>query len=235
MGDLRVRYSLAYGRQNNFYSGIAGQKGYLAGTDGLLGQADTTPDVTLGTLFYTNNSAATTITDFELSHPSSGNGNLSGYWEGKEIKILFLDSNTTIGGARIFLSSSDNTFNRNSSAEFIYHGSAWYETSRSNFYTQNLSLNIAGSQGINTNFIASIVLQVTGAAPVIQSFSGGYLGQRILVINSNSSAPISITTAGNIVAPSLQLNTTGLISIVPSGGVAEFVKTTLTQWAIVGR
>lgn len=233
MGDFRIKYGMAYGRQNNFYAGIAGQKGYLAGTDGLLGQGDTTPDVTNGVLFYTNNSGATSITDFELTSPRGAAQ--VGLFEGKAIKVVFLDSNTTVSGPRILLSNSDNTFNRNGYLELLFHGSAWIETGRSNIYNQMVNLNIAASQGLNTNYVASIVLQVTGAAPVIQSFSGGYLGQRLLVINNNSSAAISISTAGNIVAPSLQLNTTGIITIVPSGGVAEFVKSTATQWAIVGR
>ena len=72
MSEMRIRYGLAYGRQNNFYAGIAGQKGYLGGSDGLLGQANTSPDVTLGCLFYTANSSATIINSFQLSHPSAG-------------------------------------------------------------------------------------------------------------------------------------------------------------------
>ena len=65
--NFRVRYGLALGRENNFYTGIFGQKGYLAGTDGLFAQGNTAPDVTLGNLFYSNNSVNTIINNFTIN------------------------------------------------------------------------------------------------------------------------------------------------------------------------
>src|SRR3990167_1172535 len=113
MGDQRIRYGLAYGRQANFYTGNTDQtkRGYLAGTDGLFAQASTGPDVSTGYLFYTNNSGATTISDFQVAPFGRGTGgNQAPISEGKTIKVVFLDSNTTVSGSRIYLSGTANTF-----------------------------------------------------------------------------------------------------------------------------
>ena len=48
-------YSLALGKLDNF----------KARTDGLIAQADTTPDVLMYSLLYANNSANVSITDFD--------------------------------------------------------------------------------------------------------------------------------------------------------------------------
>jgi hypothetical protein len=130
MGDLRIRYGFALGRQNNFYAGVSGQKGYLAGSDGLIASGNTGPNVSFGSIFYTQNTSLTTISKFELSHPSVGGGNLAGLYEGKVFSILTIDSNTTIAGPRIYVSNSSPALNKNSVVTFIYHASAFYEMSR---------------------------------------------------------------------------------------------------------
>ena len=56
MGDTRIVYGLAYGKQNNFYTIWQGK------THGLFAQANTAPDVTLGVLFdYTRKHRALII------------------------------------------------------------------------------------------------------------------------------------------------------------------------------
>lgn len=232
MGDTRIRYGLAFGKQNNFYSGISGQKGYLAGTDGLFAQASTGPDVTTGVLFYTNNSAATTINRFELSHPSVGYGNLAGLYEGKTIKIIFLDSNTTVAGSAIYLASSDNTFNSQGYLELLYHGSAWYETTRSN--PKNfVTIAAAGSSSFNTNFVDTIYITGTATPVVITSLSGGVVGQRIVLTSNSGNIVYQINTNGNIV-----LANTSAVSLAgattPAGGACIMLqKTTATTWSPV--
>lgn len=237
MGDLRVRHSIAYGRQNNFYT-----SNFSGGTSGLFGQANTAPDVTLGTLFYTNNSAATTINSFTLSHPAQGQGNLAGYWEGKEIKIVFLDSNTTVAGSRIVLAGTDNAFAQNSFLELVYHTSSWYETSRTQNYSTFVPVALGNSAGLNANFVSSFMMTyvstggVSGTA-VVQSVSGGMIGQRLLLINNQSSGSIAISTAGNIsystVLPTIAGS--GIYTLAASGGLAEIIKVSNSQWSFVGR
>lgn len=242
MGDFRIRYGMALGRQNNFYAGISGQKGYLAGTDGLFAQGNTAPDITVGNLFYTNNSSATIINSFTLQHPSQGSGNVAGLYEGKLINIVFLDSNTTLSGSRFFLSSTNNTFGANSVIELIYHNSGFYEMGRSNVYSDMVSLQIANSSSVNANFVTSYLLSyvstggVSGLATV-QSISNGMVGQRLLLINNQSTGTIAISTAGNI-AYSTVIPTvagSGIYSLSASGGVVELIKVSNNQWSIVGR
>lgn len=201
MGDTRIRYGLAYGRQNNFVTGSTDQttRGYLAGTDGLFKQADTTPDVTNGFLFYTNNSAATTITNFDLQHPVGTNtGNLAGLFEGKVIKIFFLDTATTIANSsRIVLADSANqTFNQNSVLELIYHTSSWYEMSRNvtvPFGTElSRTITLAATNAAITVVPTDNVLVLTGtiALTTVTGISGGYIGQRLVLVTGSGGANI---------------------------------------------
>lgn len=234
MGDTRIRYGLAYGRMNNFTTGVAGQKGYLAGTDGLLAQGDTTPDVTNGFLFYTNNSGATTITDFELSHPSVGNGNFAPLFEGKAIKIMFLDSNTTVSGSRLYLAGTDNAFNTNGVLDLIYHNSGWYEMSRTNPSNGFVSFTLGASQGLNANYTSSILFSGESTLTVV-SVSGGALGQRLMLINGGSAQTITISTAGNIriASPFFISNSTNRLTI-NSGGAVELYRGTANIWSTIG-
>jgi len=234
---LRIRYGYALGRENNFYTGVAGQKGYLAGTDGLLAQGNTSPDVTLGNLFYTNNSGATTITSFQLNHPSVGKlttagsaANLAGLFEGKVINLVFLDSNTTLSGSSLAL-QGDGGFNTGGAISLLYHASSWYEFHRSNPYKNN-SFTQGGSSSINANFANTIIF--TGeSANVLTSVSGGYTYQTIFVVNNNSGTNVSISTAGNI-RQSATAAASGIYTLT-SGGVVELTKTGANIWAITGR
>lgn len=193
MGDTRIRYGLALGRMNNFYTGSTDQtkRGYLAGTDGLFKQADTTPDVTNGYLFYTNNSAATTITDFKLMHPAFGtSNNLAGLFEGKVIKVFFIDGLTTIANStRVVLADSGNTtFGANSTIELMYHTSSWYEICR-NIKTASSSsgrvINVGTSSSVTPITVTAndkiIYLKTTSLTAQVSGFAGGVEGQRLIV------------------------------------------------------
>lgn len=233
MGDTRIRYGLAYGRMNNFYTGVSGQKGYLAGTDGLFAQANTSPDVTTGVLFYTNNSGATTINNFTLSAPGNPGGNLAGLFEGKEIKIIFLDSNTTISGPSIYLSGPQVNFPQRSYISFLYHGSAWYEVDRSVPTSALKTVQIAGTNNaLDANFTSSIIVTGTTVLQVVSGISGGYIGQVLTLISGSGGACITVTTAGNILmattsAINMSVNSTSL------AGAIQLVKSSSTQWSLI--
>lgn len=77
---------------------------------------DTTPDVSGGRVFRTNNSAATTITAFD------------GGVEGQVITVLIADSNTTIQhgtGIRFTDATSKSTFK--TAFTFVYYGTGWIQ------------------------------------------------------------------------------------------------------------
>ena len=138
MGDFRIPYGMGFGRYGNFQSR----------TDNLFGQGDATPDVTNGTLFFTNNASSTTITDFEFTVPGGGAGTNWAAFEGKEIKVFFLDDSTRLASnSRIFLSGSNGLQGPNVNVSLIYHNSAWYETSRS--YNQS-NVIVVDSNNIKT-------------------------------------------------------------------------------------
>lgn len=235
MSEQRIRYGLALGRVNNFTTGIAGQKGYLAGTDGLFAQASTGPDVSTGYLFYTNNSGATIISDFQVAPFGRGTGgNQAPMSEGKVIKIIFLDSNTTVSGSRIYLAGTDNTFNVNAVLDLIYHNSGWYEMSRTNPKEELVSFTLGASQGLNANFTKSILFSGESAL-VIQGVSGGYVGQSLYLINGGSGQTITVSTAGNIrVSTPFYISNSSKQLTIGSGGAVELYKTSPTIWSTIG-
>lgn len=203
MGDLRVRYGFAKGRQNNFLAGIAGQKGYLAGTDGLFGQGDTTPDVTNGCLFYSNNSGLTTITDFDLSSPRGGGQ--PGLYEGKEITIMFLDTNTRLAkNSRLVTAGSTGVPQAaNTIVELFYHNSAWFEKNRSitaNDYVQTTSA-LLGTTGAVTVLGGVKVVEIfsaAGSASILRTALGGEQGQRLtLIAVGGSDSTVICNSAAN--------------------------------------
>ena len=121
MGDTRFT-SIGWGKYNNF----------AARTDGLFSEADTTPDVSNGVLFYSNNTTDTVITHFDLSVPGGGAGSNAGAFEGKEIKVFLLDDSTRlVNGARLSLAGSNGLQGPNNFISLIYHNSSWLETGRS--------------------------------------------------------------------------------------------------------
>lgn len=199
MGDARIVYGLALGKQGNWYTTWQNK------THGLLAQASTAPDVTTGCLFYSVNSSATTITNFGLrvaGSPDTG-GNIAPLFEGKVIKIFFTDGSTTVASnARIYLANSASfAFPSNSVLDLIYHNSAWYETSRSIDGNSVRSIAVGGTNMVLTVTNADKVLTLAGtdASTILSGISGGYIGQQIILISGSGGANITVTsTAGNI-------------------------------------
>ena len=136
--DTRFKGGVGWGPYNNFF----------ARSDNVFAQNDTTPDVTDGNLFYTNNTTTTVITHFDLSLPGGGAGSNAGDFEGKEIKVFFLDDSTSLANAgRLILASTNSLQGPNNSITLIYHNSSWMETARS--YNQSNFINVS-SVGLNT-------------------------------------------------------------------------------------
>ena len=203
MHDTRFKNGLAYGPYANFYATSAN----------ILPQADATPDVSLGNLFYTNNTSLTTITHFDLlSPPGDTSPTFSQSYEGKVIKLIFLDDSTRlVNGGRLILASSDGLIGINNSIELLYHNSSWFEFSRS--YNQSnvvtvtsASLNTTAGAGTGQVLIRgrgqSVVLnlasEVTGPI-VLRQVLGGEQGTQLTLISSwVSDSLVIINSASNI-------------------------------------
>lgn len=191
MGDFRIPFGLALGRQNNFF----------ARTDNLFGQSDATPDVTAGNLFFSNNTSNTTITNFDLvSNHTTGNN--AGQFEGKVITVMFLDDSTRLANATpLYLSGSDGLQGANNIISLVYHNSGWYETYRSinvsNFVTAtSASLGATGTvsaRGRDTVILSS----AAGSDPVLRLLTNGEQGQRVNVVCSGSNCTIVVNSGGN--------------------------------------
>ena len=201
MGDSRIVYGLALGKQGNWYTTWQNK------THGLLAQASTAPDVTTGCLFYSVNSSATTITNFGLrvaGSPDTG-GNIAPLFEGKLVKIFFTDGSTTVASnARIYLANSASfAFPKNSWLGLIYHNSSWYETERSIDASGLRSIAVGATNEAITVTEADRVLTLAGTmnsnSIFLTGISGGYVGQRLLlIVGSGGCTPIITNTAGNI-------------------------------------
>jgi len=232
MGDNRQVYGSAYGFANNWYALVQG------GTAHTLGQADTTPDVTNGTLWYSINSAATTITHFDMQ--TAGGNSQPGLFEGKCIKILFTDANTTLAdGPQLALSGTGNvTFAANGYIGLLYHNSAWIETERSGGVqpAQARTVTIAGTNSAIDILDTDRILVVTGtiAATTVSGLSGGYIGQQLTVVQGSGGASIYLPYGNNIY---YQGTANFLISGTNSDNATNSViatKVSATAWSING-
>ncbi len=167
MGDTRFRDGLALGRYANFYATSAN----------IFTQADTTPDVTDGNLFFSNNTSNTTITNFDLLvrgpiPGGSAQGSVASQYEGKLIRVVFLDDSTRLVNASpLILASSDGLQGANNSIELIYHNSSWIEFGRS--YNQNNVITVNSNQ-LSTNIAGTGAVVVTGrgSSVVVRGIAG---------------------------------------------------------------
>ena len=222
MGPTRFPYGEALGFINNF--------NYRSTTANLLAQADATPDVTLGELFYTNNTASTTITHFDLQDY----GNRQANYEGKRITVIFLDNSTRLANAgRLFLSGTDNLVSRDATSihgiTLMHSRSGWYELSR---HTTNrdqvLTLTINANSSANVDGVSLLILNNTGATTTsLIALSGGQVGQEVSIVQQGSNVTRILTNLGNIFMPA-----TGAVIINPSG-VYRAVKVDGTTWRLL--
>ena len=218
MGDSRWPGGIAYGKYGNFFSTSAN----------VFTQADTTPDVTDGNLFFSNNTTNTTITNFDLQAPPGDTSpTYSQRYEGKLIKVFFLDNSTRlVNGGRLILTGYEGLQGVNNFIELIYHNSSWIEAGRS--YNNNnvqeitsASLNATAGAGTgqvllrgrgpsNVLFLSS---DVTGPI-VLRQVLGGEPGSQLTIIASwASDALVVVNSASNI---------DGLFTSVTSGSSVQF-------------
>lgn len=216
MGDFRIPYGSARGPYNNFY----------VRTDNLFTSGDVTPDVTLGNLWWTNNSSATVITHFDLS--GFAEPNFAPHFEGKEITVFFTDNNTTVANnARLILSTSAQTFAANQNLSLLYHNSSWVETARSRNNTtgDSQTFTIAGSASLTATDVKLAILVGTAASVSVKSLSGGTVGQTItLFANVTNGITLQVDTGGNIYLP----GTSTLV--MNASGAYQFTKVDGTRW-----
>lgn len=217
--DFRIPYGFARGPMNNFF----------VRTDNLFTSGDATPDVTLGNLWYTNNTSALVITDFDLSDVASG-GSVAPKYEGKEITIFFTDNNTTIANnSRVILSTSAQTFAASQNLSLLYHNSAWIETARSRNNTTGdvQTFTATGTASYTVTDVKLAILVTTAASTSVRSLSGGTVGQTIaLFANVTNGITIQIDTGGNLYIP-------GTSTIVMNAsGAYTFTKVDASRWVM---
>lgn len=190
MGESRFT-NLALGKYNNFF----------ATTANVFAEADTTPDVTNGVLFFSNNTTNTVITHFDLTSTSQA-GNNAGAFEGKVIKVVFLDDSTGLANAaNLKLASSDGLQGANNAIELVYHNSAWIEFSRSVNQTGMLSatsadLGAAGTVNAKGRDVVTLVSSA-GSQPTLRLATNGYQGQILRVVCAGSTCSIVVNSAAN--------------------------------------
>ena len=176
MSATRQKYARALGPYGNFY----------ARSDNCFAQSDTTPDVALGSLFYTINTTGTVITDFD------------GGEEGQLITVIMLDALTTIAeSAEIILANSANfQSGANKTINLINHNSAWYElcgsVNKTNLSTYVSTGTAGNTLAANVNGISMLTLTGSGGAPVILCrMVSGQVGQIVTVINAGSASIVA--------------------------------------------
>lgn len=192
MGPTRFPYGEALGFVNNFRT-VSG------GTAGLFAVGDATPDVTIGSLFYTNNTATTTITHFDLQDYA----HRAADYEGKVITVFFLDNSTALANAvNLYLNGTSNLENRNTTSihgiTLMHSRSGWYELSR---HTPNrdevTQFSISGSSSIDVETVkVALILNTGSVTTAISAFSGGQIGQIVTLMNAGSNA-VRVETGGN--------------------------------------
>jgi len=164
-------YSLALGKLNNFH----------ARTDGLIAEADTTPDVSMYSLLYANNSSNISITDFD-------NGS-----EGQILYIINVGSDLSFTRSTTMLVSDSSNLTKNDSISFINHNSAWYELSRS--AAGNSTIKYAAQLASDNAYVdvtgAKVLVINNSGTTILAGLSGGYVGQVLTVVNTLSAVTLS--------------------------------------------
>jgi hypothetical protein len=155
-------------------------RNFNAKTDGLIAEADSSPDVSLNSLLYANNSSTVVIQHFD-------NGE-----EGQIVHLINLGSDLSFNGAQLKLSDSSNLV-QNDNISFIYSNSSWYEINRNHSAALD-TLFVSELPSDNAYFNAAnrkvAVLNNSGAT-VIAGISGGYVGQMLTIVNIKSDATLS--------------------------------------------
>lgn len=212
MGDFRIRYGFALGPEGTYST---------RSDKTLFPESATTPDVTTGVLFYTQNTTNTAITYFNVVGDGGQPGDSA--CQGKRIVVFFKDGSTAlIGGVQLLVKDTSSvTLPAGTISEFLLHNSAWYETQRItpviNPFQVQAGAVVTGSFGLNVTTTNVLVLSASGGGAQLQSFSGGQVGQIVTLINNSSNTlTIAADGIGNIRAGTSAL-------IVPNSGAVQLI------------
>jgi hypothetical protein len=195
--------------------GLSIAKNFEAKSANVFGEADTTPSVADGSLFYTNNTTNTIITHFDSGE------------EGQLITIVFIDNSTTVANSnRLYLQGSGALKGANNSITLINHNSAWHEISRSVNTSDVRSVAITGgASSINVDY-CKVALLVPAATTVLSALSGGDVGQVVSVLHNSAGVTLTCITGGNII-----LGATNAF-VMATNQLVEFVKLNGANWII---
>ena len=219
MGPTRFPYGQALGFVNQFSFTVGPS---ASGTAGLI-SGSTAPNVTLGNLFYLNNTGSLVIQNLLLDDTA----NRLTQYEGKIVKLFILDTGSTIfsNGGALFMAGTNNLFGQNNSIDFMFSRGSWYETGRS-LITRNEVLTYAANVGssVNVDGVRVILANNTGATTTaIFAFSGGQVGQEVSIMRVGSNA-VRVLEGGNIFI--------GLTNamIIGASGFYKFIKYDTATW-----
>jgi len=196
-------HSLALGRYKNF----------SARTDGLISEGNATPDVSLWSLLYANNSSNVIIT------------NLTNGCEGQIVQIINIGSSLSFSGSNFLLSDSSNLA-KNDNISFINHNNIWYETGRA--HSSALGIQYASELGADnqapdiTN--ARVFVIHNSDATVLAGLSGGYVGQVLTIVNTLS----AVTLSHNALL--LNADSAGIGYIITVSGAVTLININGSKW-----
>lgn len=215
----RFPYGSALGFQNQFGFTVGPS---LSGTAGLI-SGSTAPNVTLGGLFYLNNTGSIVIQNLLLDDTAN---RLTSY-EGKIVKLFILDTGSTVfsNGGTLFMAGTNNLFGQNNSIDFMFSRGNWYETGRS-LITRNEVITYAVNVGssVNVDGVKTIRVNNTGATTTsISAFSGGQVNQEINLVLVGSNAA-RVIEGGNIF-----IGLTNAV-LINASGYYKFIKVDTASW-----
>ena len=226
MPPTRFPYGQAAGFVNQFQFGVGPT---ASGTAGLLGFGDATPDVTVGDLFVANNTAATTITYFDLQNYAQ---RAQDYF-GKVIRVLVVDQGSTnfANSGELYLQGSNNLTSRNAYAlyEFMHVNSAWIQVGNANQNRREVTtFTIAAQSSIQVEDVKTAIVTNTGAGSIfLSAFSGGQVGQHVTLMAGTGGISLFVQTGGNIAITGTNAY---LISV---SGAYQFVKRASDRWSML--
>ena len=216
MGPTRYPLGQAIGYVNQF-----NYRGTTAGN--ISGSA--TPNVTIGGLFYANNTGTLAITNLILDDTANRLVN----YEGKVVRIFILDTGSTVfdNAGALFLNGTNNLAGQNNSIELMFSRGSWYELDRG-YVTRNAvrTVTMGANSSANVDGVSLLILNNTGAVTTpLFALSGGQVGQEVNIVAQGSNAN-TILSGGNI----FQAVTNA--TLVNASGMYKVVKVSVNAWRL---
>ena len=226
-GPYRQPYGDALGFANHFQFSNAP---VASGTAGLFTSGDTTPDVTVGQFFIANNTSATVISYFDML----GYSYKAADYSGKRITVMVVDNGSTsfANAGQIYMTGTGSaTIGTNPAFyEFVQFNSAWYQTgvSQINRSQEQLTFTLGSASSINVDGTRFLRVTGTAATSYIIAFSGGQIGQTVIV-NAAGTSGVNhyVTDNGNIAIAG-----TGDYCLNVSG-TYQFTKIAANRWSML--